>query len=60
MATNQQTRRTNLLSVVTKADPDFERLRSRETEYEFPIVPPSVLVRLFVGNTPRRGPYADE
>jgi hypothetical protein len=52
--------RTNLRRVVIKADPDYEREKSNETEYEFVKEGATPLLRTFKGRTDIRGPYADE
>lgn len=38
------------LALVTRADPEFERRKHREIEYEF-------AGRVFIGDPSRRGPY---
>lgn len=41
-------------SLVLKADPDWQRAKTRETEYEFSNG------RVFEANPDRRGPYAED
>lgn len=46
-------RTTNLARVVRQVDPDYEKQKRIEPEYDFK----SMSGRMFTGNTAKRGPY---